>query len=319
METGSQKVNGGGFRWLILGIVAAALAALVVGDLRGLDQLSGRRELYSHLPLVPLISAYFFWSTKRLIGQAATWCFPGGLGWMGLGAILCVYGLKTPPELGLVDRSSILVLGAVIVFQGAFISLFGLNAARAALFPLVFLFLLVPIPTFIEDFIVTTLQWGSTEASHLLFSLSGIPFLRDGFVFEVPGMKVEVAPQCGGIRSGLALIITCIVAGKIFLRSPWSRVVLVVASIPITVFKNGLRIVGLTLAGIYIDPRILSSELHRSGGIPFFILALAMMAPILWVLMRWEQSHWAWSSLLKIHKKARSSSGNSPRDQSENA
>ncbi|MBM4308657.1 MAG: hypothetical protein FJ123_18170, partial [Deltaproteobacteria bacterium] len=62
-------------------------------------------------------------------------------------------------------------------------------------------------------------------------------------------------------------------------------------AILITIFKNGLRIVSLTLLGVYVDPAILSSDLHRRGGIPFFIVALVVMAPVLLFLIKTEKKH----------------------------
>jgi hypothetical protein len=53
-------------------------------------------------------------------------------------------------------------------------------------------------------------------------------------------------------------------------------------------FKNGIRIITLSLLGNYVDPRILSSSLHKEGGLPFFILGLALMAPILFFLRKTE-------------------------------
>jgi hypothetical protein len=47
--------------------------------------------------------------------------------------------------------------------------------------------------------------------------------------------------------------------------------------------------VTLSLIGVYVDPAILSSDLHRRGGIPFFFLALAFMTPILWILRKSEK------------------------------
>jgi len=102
-------------------------------------------------------------------------------------------------------------------------------------------------------------------------------------------MSIEVAKQCSGIRSSLALIITSLIAGEIFLKTRWKRLVLVLFVIPITLFKNGLRITALSLLGTYVDQRILGSELHRSGGIPFFALSLLFMAPILIWLMKSEK------------------------------
>ena len=133
----------------------------------------------------------------------------------------------------------------------------------------------------------TVLQVGSTEFTNLLFMATGVPFLREGFVFHLPGMSVEVAKQCSGIRSSLALLITAILAGHMFLNTWWKKVILAVLIIPITMFKNGIRILILTLMGTYWDPRWLTeSSLHRDGGIVFFILALVLMAPILYWLRK---------------------------------
>jgi len=147
---------------------------------------------------------------------------------------------------------------------------------------------MIPVPAFIMEKIIVFLQIGSTEFADFLFWVSQAPYYREGFVFHLPSMSVEVAPQCSGIRSALALFITALLAGYLFLNSRWRRVILVLCVFPITMFKNGIRITTLTLLGTYVDPRILQSDLHREGGIPFFILALFLMAPILYWLRKSE-------------------------------
>jgi exosortase/archaeosortase family protein len=57
----------------------------------------------------------------------------------------------------------------------------------------------------------------------------------------------------------------------------------------IAMFKNSIRIVTLSLLGNYVDPVILTSSLHREGGTPFFVLALLLLAPILFLLRRSEK------------------------------
>jgi exosortase len=136
------------------------------------------------------------------------------------------------------------------------------------------------------DGIITFLQVGSTEFTELLFMVTGTSYVREGFVFHLPGMSIEVAKQCSGIRSGLALFITMIIAGHMFLGTSWKKVLLVLLAIPLTMFKNGIRITTLSLLSIHVDPRFIQSSLHREGGIPFFVLALCLMAPILFWLRR---------------------------------
>jgi exosortase/archaeosortase family protein len=97
-----------------------------------------------------------------------------------------------------------------------------------------------------------------------------------------------VADACSGIRSGIALILTALLAGHMFLRSPWKKALLVAAVLPIAVLKNGLRIVSLSLLAIHVDPGILAGRLHNDGGIAFFLLALTLLLPILGLLRRWD-------------------------------
>jgi exosortase/archaeosortase family protein len=47
--------------------------------------------------------------------------------------------------------------------------------------------------------------------------------------------------------------------------------------VPIAILKNGFRIASLSILGVYVDERILGSDLHRRGGILFFILALVLV------------------------------------------
>jgi exosortase len=155
---------------------------------------------------------------------------------------------------------------------------------------MLFLAFMVPLPTVVEYWAIRVLQLGSAEFVAVLFSLTGVPVLREGTVFQLPGIAIEVAPQCSGIRSSMALVITCVLAGHMFLTTTWKKIVLVLAVIPITMFKNGIRIVTLTLLGVYVDRGFLTSSLHTDGGILFFIIALCLMAPILFVLRKSERT-----------------------------
>ena len=119
---------------------------------------------------------------------------------------------------------------------------------------------MIPIAAIIREEIIVFLQFGSTEFANLLFWISKAPYYREGFFFQLPGISAEVVPQCSGIRSGLVLFITALLAGYLFLNSSWRRIILVICVFPITMLKNGIRITTLTLLGTYVDPRILQSS-----------------------------------------------------------
>jgi exosortase/archaeosortase family protein len=108
-------------------------------------------------------------------------------------------------------------------------------------------------------------------------------------VFQLPFIAIEVADACSGIRSSIGLLITSLLAGYMFLAKVHNRLLLLLAIVPITIFKNGVRIVTLSLLSIHVDPSYLSGQLHHEGGIVFFMISLALLTPILLLLMRSER------------------------------
>jgi exosortase len=212
-----------------------------------------------------------------------------GIGMILLGAVLYWKGTHGPTLSQGGDESLFVsALAVLLIWVGGFVSAYGLSAAREAAFPLLFLLLMIPLPERFLNWTIELLQRGSTEISYLLFNLVGVPALKQGFVISVPGISIEVAAECSGIRSSLALLITCLLAAHLYLRTPWKIIVFILLVIPLSVIKNGIRIVTLTLLSIYVDPRFLTGSLHRDGGFVFFLLALLLLFPVFLALERSE-------------------------------
>lgn len=126
--------------------------------------------------------------------------------------------------------------------------------------------------------------------SYALFKLLGVPVFWQHFKFLLPGVQIEIAEECSGIRSSMALFITSIVAGHLFLHSGWSKGLFSLLTVPVVIFKNAVRIVTISCLGVYVDPSFLHGRLHRYGGLPFSLISLAILAPLLLALQRGERS-----------------------------
>jgi len=246
-------------------------------------------EINDYILIVPLVSAYFFYLKRKEIFSNNKYSFKTGIGVIILGVTFYLIGMSQENRLNQNDDLSIITLSSVIIWLGGFVLFYSLEAFRKAIFPLMFLFFMVPIPTLLMEKIISILQEGSAEATFILFQLSGVPVLREGFIFHLPNLSIEVAKQCSGIHSGIALFITSVIAGKLFLLTGWRKWLLILFVFPIAIMKNGLRIVILTLLGNNLDERILSGSLHRQGGIPFFLLAVLLLMMVLWLLRRSEK------------------------------
>jgi exosortase len=258
-----------------------------------LYRLSGQpdREMYSHTLLILPMSLGLVYLKRRQIFFGIRYCFTVGMVALFAGVMLYWLGQRHSSNLSENDYLSLVVLAFVVVLIGGFVVSYGSEASRAAAFPLVFLFLMVPVPGFLWDRIVLALQTGSAEVVDAVFKLSGVPVLRQGFIYFLPDVTIDITHECSGVRSTLALFITSLAAGYVFLRSKWRRGFLSLFVVPVGIIKNGVRIVTLSLLAVYVDRGFLTGSLHhRYGGAVFSLLALAVLVPVLWLLQRQERS-----------------------------
>jgi exosortase len=278
-------------RHLGFAAVVTALAAAFWSPLSLLARLASREEHYSHIVIIPVICLALLVRERRQIFRRVAWTPAAGLGLLAAGALCAGLGPWLIPAGSDNDRLSVTMLGLTVMVAGGFVLCYGAHALRRGVFPVVCLVLAVPLPDAVLNGAITWLQRGSAEVTAMLFDLLGVPVLRDGFSFALPRLTIEVARECSGIRSSVALLVTSLLAGHLILRSGWAKVALVVATLPVLVIKNGVRIVTLSLLSIHVDPGFLSGSLHQQGGIVFFLLALALLLPVLRVLQYSE----AWS------------------------
>ena len=269
---------------LLVGLTIAGLWA----PLSMLIRFSFQHEHYSHIILVPLVSASLVLLERKRIFRHVETCWRTGAGLLAAGALLYWRGPRHFASASENDRLAVAIFSSVVIWVGCFILCYGTRACRVGLFPVLFLFLMVPLPDVLLGHAIVWLQTWSAEVSYAAFELLGVPVFRTGFIFSLPGVTIEVAKECSGIRSSLALLITCLLAGHLFLRSAWTKAVLIPAALPLLIVKNGIRIVTLSLLSIYVDPRFLTGSPHHQGGILFFLLALAILAPVLWLLQKAE-------------------------------
>jgi exosortase len=266
-----------------------ASVALLWQGLSGLIAYSLNNESSSHVILIPLITLALIYMDRRRIFLHSRPAPRFGIVLLFAGGILYLLSSRTG-FLAKGDASSFLVaLSLTLIWIGSFITCYG-AADGTATFPLLFLFLMIPLPAFLLDRTIYFLQEGSTDISYLLFKAMRVPVLRQGFLLSTPGVTIEVAKECSGIRSSMALFITCILAAHLFLRTGWKMFFFVLLALPLALIKNGIRIVTLTLLSIYVDPSFLRGSLHRDGGFVFFLLTLAMLAPVLLLLQRSEKA-----------------------------
>lgn len=274
---------------VFLGIVAMFLIQQYISYWQ-LMRSSVQSDYYSHIAFIPMISAYLLWHDRKVIFSRSDSSLKYGFPIGSIGVALYLLGYLQRERLGLYDFLALVNLGSIIIVIGVFISCYGIKAFRAASFPLCFLLFAVPLPSSMLTNAIHLLRVGSATLVEGIFTVTGISFIRDGYFFTLPTVSIEIAEECSGIRSSLALIITGVLASRLFLRRNFTKMILVASLIPFAVLKNAIRITTLTILGEYVDVRYLTeSALHHEGGFVFFLITLALFGGILWMLRNAEK------------------------------
>jgi exosortase len=278
---------------LLFLISAAAALAVSYVPLSDLVRNGRPSDYYTHIPLVPMISAFVIFRRRKKLFRGEPGSPLLGLAVIALGCGLLLFDRFRQP--GLIGHAELCAGAAILFMSGSFLALFGPRSFQRALFPFLFLVFGIPLPLAWMGHLVSALVTASTGLTNLLFRAFGVPFIQEGSVFYLPDFDIEVAHECSGIRSSLALLITSVLAGQIFLARRWKKIMLVLAILPVTILKNAIRIVTLYLLSYFVDVRIIQGGfLHKSGGFIFFGLGLVILAYVLWLLRSpreaWEKA-----------------------------
>jgi exosortase len=254
--------------------------------LRALENLAFHSDYYTHTVLIPLLAGYLIYRGRKRI-------FAGSRASLRLGlplllAATLLFSLAEWGRVAAPGQPGLAIFSLVLFWAGGFALCYGLRAFETARFPLLLLLLMVPLPMAAMDRFMEVTRVGSAEVASAIFSVSGVPYLREGFLFVLPGVSIEIAKECSGIHSTVALFVLTLTCGYLFLRSPWKKVLLLLAVFPIVSLTNGLRIATLTLLAEFVDRNIFNTSLHRNGGILFFFVAFGLILLLLRFVARWR-------------------------------
>lgn len=262
----------------------ALLSVLFAVPLWELVQHALQHEEHSHIPLIPFVALYLLLTPRKQAAPSAGGSFPAAIvpALIGVGAAVGALAWRAP--LSANDYLTLMTLGYVsMILAGGFLVM-GTRWMSAAAFPLGFLVFMIPLPDIALYWLERGSVLASAEASAWLLNATGTPMLRQGTFLALPGIVLEVARECSGIRSSWVLLITSVVASNLFLESRWRRLVLVAFVIPLGIIRNGFRILVIALLCVHIGPHMIDSFIHRRGGPIFFALSLIpLLALLVWL------------------------------------
>ena len=262
------------------------------GPLVALCSYAMKKDLHSYILLIPVVSLYLaslkHASLPRERGGSLGGSVCGGL-IFSIAAVTLFFWPSLAGSAGCGQSAAMTQAAAcyaLLLVAGGF-ALLGVTWMRVLVFPFCVLVFMVPLPDITVVYFEDLLMRASVSLANVLFQMLGTPVLRNGQVLELPGMTIEVARNCSGIRSSLVLFITSLRASYMFLRSTWHRCSLMAMVIPLGIFRNAIRVLVIGQVCVHIGPRMIDSWIHHKGGPLFFAVSLApLLLTAIWFRQR---------------------------------
>jgi exosortase len=255
------------------------LAALYWGIVRDLVTQWWNDANYSHGFIVPVFSGYLIWRERDRLRALV----PRGTAW-GLLVLLGGIGGLVLGDLGaenFLSRSSL-----IVILAGLVLFILGAEAFRLIVFPLGYLFFMVPIPAILFYAVTFPLQQLAAEQAAWALDALGVPVLLDGNIIHLSQISLGVTEACSGIRSLISLFAGAVAWAYLLLPGGWPMLAFVLATVPITILANAGRVVATGLIGQWFGVDYASGFFHELAGWVIYLFAFLCLIG-LHLLIRW--------------------------------
>ena len=169
-------------------------------------------------------------------------------------------------------------LGLIMMLQGSVATLLGPNVTRGLLFPLFYMFLLVPI----GEEAVPALQTLTAKMCMVLLGWTGIPAHIDGIFITTPAGLFRVAEACSGVKFLIAMVAYGVLVANLCFKSWPRRAAFLAVCVILPIIANGLRAFGTIYIAHHSSIEFAASFDHVFYGWIFFGLVIALVMAIGW-------------------------------------
>ena len=270
--------------WLMPALVVVAAILMLVTFSEGLAFLVAEwdRPEYSYGYLIPFIALYMLLSRADRLRAAES--NPSWLGIVLLGAGLF---------LALAGRVSVVYIliqyGFLLTVVGLVLAGGGRPVLRATWVPIAYLSFMIPLPRFIYANLSAELQLISSKLGAAVIRWMGMPVYLEGNVIDLGSYKLQVVDACSGLRYLFPLMSFGFVCAFFFKGRWWQRLIIFLASIPVTIGMNSLRI---AVTGFLVNlwgTEQAEGFLHFFEGWVIFVGCLILLFLFMWAIAKIEK------------------------------
>lgn len=251
---------------------------------------------WQHGALLPFIVAYLVWRRRndvvKLPESSSRWGF-----------VLIVFALLSYFAGFRANNFYCGYFAIMLLLAGASLWLEGVQCSRVRLFAWLMLGFMWPLP-FLEESIGYQMRLLMVKTSGFVLNTIGVESLVSGTALQsMPNLEfgrkagelfsVGIAAPCSGMRSLFALLVVGALFSYFRQRLLWRRLALFSTILPIAIVANMVRILVLIFAAMTFgqkwaigDAETEVSAFHELTGIVVFLVALALLQAVSWLLNR---------------------------------
>jgi exosortase len=284
-ETGNDGLSrrGAVVAFVALAAVAFAIHAPIMWSM--VLHWNHKSEDYSHAFLIAPLAAFFAWERRRELRAA-----PVAPSWWGvlplaLGTLSLAIG-----RLGV--ELMTMRLAYPTILAGLVLLLLGRSIFRILLFPLLFLYLMVPLPQSVVNEIAFPLQLVASDLAVQALHQLGIPALREGNIIHLANARLFVAEACSGLRSLMSLVTLGVVFAYFFRKTWGERIVILLSTFPIAIGVNAFRVALTGVLTSAFGEGMAKGAIHETEGLFTFGIAFLGLLLEAWLLARIWPERW---------------------------
>ena len=224
----------------------------------------------SHGFAIPFISFYLVWARRESLRdiplEPSLWGLPVLL--LGLGGLVVgVHG----------QEPFIARISLPVTLLGLTIFLAGLKMTRQVWVGIAYLAFMIPLPWATLKLITYRSRLFDANVSAFSLAWLGVPVYQEGVMLHLPGITLEVADECSSIPAIAALLSLGVAYASLARRPLVARAVLILATLPLAISSNIVRII-TTAAGVYyLGPWTLKTSYHMFNGTVNFLFTLLLL------------------------------------------
>jgi exosortase len=232
---------------------------------------------YEHAKFIPLIVAFLIWHSRDKLKAAPVSSSPWGWAFIGMGLFLFLVGARTLQARLALAALPFLLFGIVLY-------LWGTKVARILLFPIAFLFFMVPLNFLTQA--TARLQFLETGMASAICNFLGIAVTTVGTTVAAANgtFHFEVDEGCSGIRSLMAIAMLSAIYGHLTQDRLWKKLLIFAAALLFAIIGNAGRLVSIFVVARLFGQDLAGGPYHIISGylsFPFAIGAMLLFSKLL--------------------------------------